>query len=496
MTSRILIIEDDLDFAGQLKTLSESEGYHAEVALTGAEGVHKFRSWAPDLVLLDLKLPNGHGLRVAQELRTLPKGSDVPIFLMSAVYKRRALLEQDMLLLGINTYLLKPFSFDDLVRRIGGLAGGEEFGRAAVRLRLVGRTQRSGRAYARAESSPSELPQALSEKKVALEAEDTMLLADSARRLPRAGEMRPDIWVRILTTVFHSHSNGVVVRKIGDKRRSIYFLNGYPVWAEGPSPAEGILRFFRVEGVLDGASAELVAADLADGDMSLRGLMMATGKVTEEQLDGLFEDWVAEEVRNTLRHRGEFEFVRTEDFAGKIPIFEVNPIPTLWEGLEDALGSIEIRAALDELAGRKLGRTRNFKKMFGYIGAASTLQGVGEMLDHGPVFHGRRHAEDVYIRHREVICPRRPVDEERHVGPRGQRKHLHLRRQTVSHSAKDVCLLREKLFQVRLEVEELLVGESRLRAEDARDSRAPMVVVACAHLAAVDREELRGHLEE
>jgi hypothetical protein len=306
---------------------------------------------------------------------------------MSAVYKRRALLEQDMLLLGIDTYLVKPFSFDDLLRRIGGLAGEEELGRASVRLRLAGRTQRSSRAYARAESSPSELPQALSEKKVALEAEDTMLLADSARRLPRAGEMRPDIWVRILTTVFHSHSNGVVVRKIGDKRRSIYFLNGYPVWAEGPSPAEGILRFFRVEGVLDGASAELVAADLADGEMSLRGLMMATGKVTEEQLDGLFEDWVAEEVRNTLRHRGEFEFVRTEDFAGKVPIFEVNPIPTLWEGLEDALGSIEIRASLDELAGRKLGRTRNFKKMFGYIGAAPTLQGVGEMLEHPKNLH-------------------------------------------------------------------------------------------------------------
>jgi DNA-binding response OmpR family regulator len=387
MIGRILIIEDDLDFAGQLKTLTESQGHQAEVALTGAEGIRKFRSWSPDLVLLDLKLPNGHGLRVAQELRNIPAGADVPIFLMSAVYKRRALLEQDMMLLGIETYLLKPFSFDDLIRRIGVLGEEERFGRASVRQKLEGRTQRSGRAYARAESSPSQLPQALTGKKVSLEAEDTMLLADIARRLPRAGDMRPDIWVRILTTVFHSHSNGLFVRKIGEKRRSIYFLNGYPVWAEGPNPREGILRFFRVEGVLDGASAEVIAADLADGGMSLRGLMMATGKVTEEQLDGLFEDWVAEEVRNTLRHRGEFEFVRTEDFAGKVPIFEVNPIPTLWEGLEDALGSIEIRQSLDELAGRKLGRTRNFKKMFGYIGASPTLQGVGEMLEHPKNLH-------------------------------------------------------------------------------------------------------------
>ena len=384
MNERILIIEDDLDFAGQLKTLCESRGYRARVALTAADGLRSFRAWLPSLVLLDLKLPDGHGMRVAGDIRSEPGGDDVPIFFMSAVYRRRELFERDMALLGVDTYLPKPFSLEDLARRIGAVFAGTDLGRAIVRERLSVLKSGAGRAYAREDSVPTVLPDALSNSpstRPGTLSDDRLPRADSARRLPRSGEMRPEIWVRILTTLFHSHSNGLVVRKRGGKKRTIYFLNGYPVWAEGPSPEEGILRFFRVEGVLDATLAERVGSDLAAGGMSLHGLLLATGKVKADDLSGLFEDWVAEEVRNTLRHAGEFEFVQTEDFAGKIPVYEVNPIPTLWEGLEESLDRRELRRSLEEVASRELGRTRNFGKMFGYIGASETLKAVGDMLE-------------------------------------------------------------------------------------------------------------------
>jgi len=384
MTGRILIIEDDLDFAGQLKTVCEGHDYSTAVALTAADGLRSFRDSPADLVLLDLKLPGVHGIRVAEDLRMLPGGRDVPIFLMSAVYRRPELFGNDMARLGIDTYLPKPFSFDVMIRQIGEELGGAERGRAAVRARANSSSPSDSRAYARADSVPAPLPDALGSASlsVPLAQEDTMLRVDNARRLPRTGDMTPETWVRILTTVFHSHSCGRIVRKTGTKSRTVYLLNGYPVWAEGPSPREGVLRFFRVEGVLDAATAELIATDLGDGEMSLRGLLLATGKLSSDDLDDLLEDWVAEEVRNVLRHRGEFEFIRSDDFVGKIPVFEVNPIPVLWEGLEESLNRGEIRRSLDELADRTLGRTRNFDKMFGYVGAAPSLRAIGEAFAH------------------------------------------------------------------------------------------------------------------
>jgi CheY-like chemotaxis protein/tetratricopeptide (TPR) repeat protein len=384
MNGRILIIEDDLDFAGQLKTLMESKGYSAGVALTAADGLRNFRDWPADLVLLDLKLPGVHGIRVAEDLRMLPGGADVPIFLMSAVYRRPELFGNDMNLLGIEIYLPKPFSFDVLARRIGEVLASADQGRAAVRDLAASSSPSDSRAYARADSAPAPLHDALEGDSLSasLGAEDSSLRVDSARRLPRSGDMTPEIWVRILTTVFHSHSCGRLVRMTGGKQRTIYLLNGYPVWAEGPSPKEGVLRFFRVEGVLDAEMTEHLAVDLAGGEMSLRGLLLATGKLNDDDLDGLLEDWVAEEVRNTLRHRGEFEFVQSDEFVGKIPVYEVNPIPVLWEGLEGSVDRGVIRRSVDELSGRSLGRTRNFDKMFGYVGAAPSLKAVGELLEH------------------------------------------------------------------------------------------------------------------
>lgn len=384
MTGRILIIEDDLDFAGQLKTVCESKGYSTAVAFTAAEALRSFRDWPADLVLLDLKLPGVHGIRVAEDLRMLPGGRDVPIFLMSAVYRRPELFGNDMSRLGIETYLPKPFSFDVLVRQIDQELEGADRGRAAVRDRVASSSSSDRHAYARADSVPSPLPDALGSAslKRSLSAEDTITKADNARRLPRSGEMTPEIWVRILTTVFHAHSSGRFIRKTGKKKRTLYLLNGYPVWAEGPSPKEGVLRFFRVEGVLDEATADHIALDLANGEMSLRGLLLATGKLSGDDLDGLLEDWVADEVSNALRHRGEFEFSKSDEFAGKIPVFEVNPIPVLWEGLEQSVNRGDIRRSLDELSGRTLGRTRNFDKMFGYVGAAPSLKAVGKVLEH------------------------------------------------------------------------------------------------------------------
>ncbi|MEE2829356.1 MAG: response regulator, partial [Myxococcota bacterium] len=360
----ILIVEDDLDFAGQLRTVLEHRGHVVVVALTGGDGIGSFRERPADSVIVDIKLPDAHGLRVVESIRSLPGGADVPVYLMSAVYRRPELFEKDMGRLGIESFLAKPFSFDDLSNRLETLLAQEEAGRKGVRDRLAKGKEGSGMAYARADSSPAPLAPALAGENPEgrLSAEDTMVRIDSARRLPRSGRLTPETYVRILTMIFHSHSCGRLICVRGQKRRTIYLLNGYPIWAEGPTPQEGVLRFLRVEGVLDGPMAEKIAGDLEGGSSRLSSLVMAAAGLEQEEFDDLMEDWVSQEVRNALRHDGGFEFSQSDDFAGQVPVHEVNPITTLWEGLESGMDRADLARSMEELSSRTLGRTRSFAK--------------------------------------------------------------------------------------------------------------------------------------
>jgi DNA-binding response OmpR family regulator len=113
MGQRILVVEDEAEIAGYLRRGLVYEGYAVEVATNGAEALAAARERPPDLVILDLGLPDIDGLDVARRLRA---GPSVPILMLTArdaVPDRVAGLEG-----GADDYLTKPFAFEELLARI------------------------------------------------------------------------------------------------------------------------------------------------------------------------------------------------------------------------------------------------------------------------------------------------------------------------------------------------------------------------------------------
>ena len=84
MAKTVLIIEDSLDIGGSLKILIELEGYNAVVAQTALDGRDKALEIRPDLILMDLALPDLDGIELTKELRTLPETADIPIICVSS----------------------------------------------------------------------------------------------------------------------------------------------------------------------------------------------------------------------------------------------------------------------------------------------------------------------------------------------------------------------------------------------------------------------------
>lgn len=113
MAISVLVVEDDKNIAELLQLYLEKEGYTVTLAADGGEGVSKFRSVKPDLVLLDLMLPVMDGWGVC---RTIRAESQTPIIMLTA--KGETSDKVAGLKNGADDYITKPFEMKEVLARI------------------------------------------------------------------------------------------------------------------------------------------------------------------------------------------------------------------------------------------------------------------------------------------------------------------------------------------------------------------------------------------
>lgn len=113
---RILVVDDDPEIVSFVKRGLAYEGYKVDTAADGFEALAKARESEPDLVVLDVMMPEIDGIEVSKRLR---EGSGVPILMLTAkgtISDKVAGFES-----GADDYLVKPFAFDELLARVRAL---------------------------------------------------------------------------------------------------------------------------------------------------------------------------------------------------------------------------------------------------------------------------------------------------------------------------------------------------------------------------------------
>jgi DNA-binding response OmpR family regulator len=115
--SRILLVEDNRDFAATLAANLEREGYEVAIAPTGPDGLVRARSSAPDLIILDLMLPGMSGYTLLQRLRDA--GHETPVLIMTA----RGTEDEKIrgFRLGADDYVVKPCGLREILARVRAL---------------------------------------------------------------------------------------------------------------------------------------------------------------------------------------------------------------------------------------------------------------------------------------------------------------------------------------------------------------------------------------
>ena len=113
MKQKILIIEDDLEICSLLKEFLEESGYDIKTSNTGIDGMRELKSLTYNLVILDLMLPYKSGDEILRELRSF---SNMPVIILSA--KDMVHTKVDLLCLGADDYVTKPFDLNEIQARI------------------------------------------------------------------------------------------------------------------------------------------------------------------------------------------------------------------------------------------------------------------------------------------------------------------------------------------------------------------------------------------
>ena len=109
----VLVVDDESSYRDALSSGLSNEGFSVVLAADGATAVEEFHRWSPDLILLDVMLPDRSGIDICRELR---EESNVPIIMVSARSS-----EVDIVLgleLGASDYVAKPYRFRELLARI------------------------------------------------------------------------------------------------------------------------------------------------------------------------------------------------------------------------------------------------------------------------------------------------------------------------------------------------------------------------------------------
>ena len=110
---KILVVEDDASIANVIQTVLETNGYQVLTAQRCGQGILMFTSHVPDLVVLDLGLPDADG---TEFIRTVRQDSTVPVIVLSARTEEND--KVDALDLGANDYITKPFGTAELLARV------------------------------------------------------------------------------------------------------------------------------------------------------------------------------------------------------------------------------------------------------------------------------------------------------------------------------------------------------------------------------------------
>jgi DNA-binding response OmpR family regulator len=117
----VVVVNDSPDLLELAEILLRDEDFDVKVTLTGSRALELIRTTMPDVIVLDIRLPDVSGWDILQALTLDPRTASIPVLVCSAAVQELRELEPQLATMGIDV-LIKPFAIDTFIARVRALA--------------------------------------------------------------------------------------------------------------------------------------------------------------------------------------------------------------------------------------------------------------------------------------------------------------------------------------------------------------------------------------
>ncbi len=121
---KILIVDDEDDIRKLLARVMTQKGYQVVESARGLDALQKVRDENPDVILLDAMLPEVHGFEICRRIKGSKKYGDIPVIMVSAIYRGWRVAEDLKASYGVDAFLEKPFKISDIIAQVERVLAG------------------------------------------------------------------------------------------------------------------------------------------------------------------------------------------------------------------------------------------------------------------------------------------------------------------------------------------------------------------------------------
>lgn len=123
MVKRVVVIEDEPNISEAIRYILTRNGWHVDVSADGVGAVQSLCADPPDLVILDLMLPNISGFEILRQLRQEARTQALPVLMLTAKGQEADRVQAQQL--GVSRFMTKPFANSEVIAAVDELAGAE-----------------------------------------------------------------------------------------------------------------------------------------------------------------------------------------------------------------------------------------------------------------------------------------------------------------------------------------------------------------------------------
>jgi len=317
-----LVVEDDKAIQSLLRDALEAEGFQVLVEKDGEWALKALDRRLPDLLISDVLLPTVSGFELIEALREMPGGDQVPVIVISGIYRGKRHKRNAKENLGVHAYLDKPFEVAALLDAARSALGSEYPGAQKRR----SRPRQSGSIHG---ADPLADSNAIFETKQV--EEDAERLSSSR---PARGNLKHKPFAEVLAQLYRWRSTGALLLRQGRVKKIVYLKEGYPIFVKSNLLSECLGRVLVKEKIITEEECEASLQKMKGAQRQQGTLLIEMGCISPHNLVYGLQLQLEQKLFDIFGwDEGDYQFSAKIDIPAQAVHLEMSLATIIYEGV-------------------------------------------------------------------------------------------------------------------------------------------------------------------